>query len=130
MSIAPASGRAGSTATVVISWAPTAATDCSGSEAEVRVNGEPASDPIPVSAEPSRVEVDIPEDVEADIPISLVSVDEDARVLASSQFTVEGGEEDEEVSSWLLVAAGLVATLIALAIQRIYSRRRARYGRR
>ena len=89
----------------------------------------PSSDPITV-ADQTRVEVDIPEDVEGDIPISLVSTGPDARVLASSQFTVEGGEDDEGVSSWLLVAAGLVATLVAIALQRLYSRRRTLYGRR
>ena len=86
----------------------------------------PSSDAITV-AEQSRVEVDIPEDASGDIPVSLVSLGPDARVLASSQFTVEGGRDDGGVSSWLLVAAGLVATLVAIALQRLYSRRR--YGR-
>ena len=127
--MAPASGAPGTTASVVINWADGAASECAGSQAQVRVNGVPSSDPITV-ADQTRVEVDIPEDVEGDIPISLVSTGPDARVLASSQFTVEGGEDDEGVSSWLLVAAGLVATLVAIALQRLYSRRRALYGRR
>jgi hypothetical protein len=55
------------------------------------------------------------------------------RSLASTTFTVdEGGEggDDEEVSPWLLVSAGVIATLAAIASQQLYSRRRARYGRR
>ncbi|HVL49887.1 MAG TPA: hypothetical protein VM754_00095 [Actinomycetota bacterium] len=114
----------------MINWAPSAVTDCAGSEAQIRVNGEPSSDPIEV-ADQSRVEVDIPEDVSGDIPVSLVSLGPDGRVLASSQFTVEGDAEDDNgVSAWLVVAAGLVATMMALAAQRMYSRRRALYGRK
>jgi hypothetical protein len=59
-----------------------------------------------------------------------VAVDGDGNVLASTQFDVDDGEDDNDVSSWLLVAAILVATIAGIAVQRLYSRRRARYGRR
>lgn len=124
MSISPSAGEPGSTASVVIDWAPTAVSDCPDADAQVRVNGEPSSDLIMV-AEESRVEVDIPEDATGDIPITLVSRGSDAKVLASSQFTVEDGDSDEGVSSWLLVAAGVLATIAAFAVRRLYSARKA-----
>lgn len=81
------------------------------------------------------MEVDIPENLsDGEITVTLVSVGANGRALASTAFTVndgEAGEDDGEgVSSWLLVAAGVVATLAAISAQQLYSRRRARYGRK
>jgi hypothetical protein len=59
-----------------------------------------------------------------------VAVDGDGNVLASAQFDVNDGDDDEGVSSWLLAAAIVIATVALIAVQRLYSRRRARYGRR
>jgi hypothetical protein len=118
---------------VVIEWAPEAGADCPDARAQVRVNGEPASDPVIVGGADARIEVDIPDNVsEGDINVTLVSVGPNGRSLASTTFTVSDadGDEEPEVSSWLLVAAGVIATLAAISAQRIYSRRRARYGRR
>lgn len=129
LTVTPDSGAAGSTATVAIVWSPTASTECAGEQAVVRVNGEPAGDPLTPVASEARIEVDIPEDVSGDIPVSLVSTGPSVRVLATAQFAVDE-DGDGGVSSWLLVAAGVVATLAAVASQRLYSRRRARYGRR
>lgn len=118
-------------ANVVIEWAPEAGAECADARAQVRVNGEPASDPVIIGGAEARLEVDIPDNVsEGDINVTLVSVGENGRSLASTTFTVsEGDGEEPEVSSWLLVAAGAIATLAAIAAQRLYSRRRARYGR-
>jgi hypothetical protein len=117
---------------VVVEWAPEAGADCPDARAQVRVNGEPASDPVIIGGAEARIEVDIPENVsDGDINVTLVSVGENGRSLASTTFTVADGdgEEEPEVSSWLLVAAGVIATLAAISAQRLYSRRRARYGR-
>lgn len=129
LTVTPDSGGEGTTTTVAIVWSPTTSVDCAGDQSEIRVNGETASDPLVATATEARIQVDIPEDVSGDIPVSLVTTGPSVRVLATTQFTVEGGD-GEGVSSWLLVAAGAVATLAAVAIQRLYSRRRARYGRR
>lgn len=134
LSLSPTSGTSGSSTTVTIDWAPDAGTGCADARAQIRVNGEPASDPFPVGGAEAEVEVDIPESAgDGEINVALVSVGVNGRSLASTTFTVgEGGEEgdDEEVSSWLLVSAGVIATLAAIASQQLYSRRRARYGRR
>lgn len=128
----PARGAEGSVTNVVIEWAPEAGADCPDARAQVRVNGEPASDPVIVGGAEARIEVDIPENVsEGDINVTLVSVGANGRSLASTTFTVsESDGEEPEVSSWLLVAAGVIATLAAISAQRLYSRRRARYGRK
>ncbi len=76
------------------------------------------------------MEVDIPEDLsDGDINVALVSVGSGGQGLATTTFTVEGSDDDE-VSSWLLVVAGVVASLVALVGARLYGRRKARYGRR
>lgn len=96
------------------------------------MNGEPASDPVIVGGAEARIEVDIPENVsDGDINVTLVSVGANGRSLASTTFTVSDADgEEPEVSSWLLVAAGVIATLAAISAQRLYSRRRIRYGRK
>ena len=130
LSIDPTSGSAGSTATVAIDWAPNAGEGCPDARAQIRVNGEPASDPVAVGGEEASIEVEIPDSLSAgDINVALVSVGANGRGLATTTFTVED-EDDGEVSSWLLVAAGVVASLVAIAGARLYSSRRARYGRR
>lgn len=130
--MSPTSGGSGSSTTVTIDWAPDAGTGCADARAQIRVNGEPASDPFPVGGAEADIDVDIPESVgDGEINVALVSVGPNGRSLASTTFTVEdGGGDDEEVSSWLLVSAGVIATLAAIASQQLYSRRRARYGRR
>ena len=136
LSVSPSEGAAGSVTNVSIDWAPDAGTGCADARSQIRVNGEAASDPIPVGGAEARIEVDIPENVsDGDITVTLVSVGANGRALASTTFTVgdgEGGAEDDGggVSSWLLVAAGVVATLAAISAQQLYSRRRARYGRK
>ncbi|MEX0790483.1 MAG: hypothetical protein WD178_06885, partial [Actinomycetota bacterium] len=135
LSVTPESGAAGSITNVSIDWAPDAGEGCAGARAQIRVNGEAASDPVPVGGADARVEVDIPENVsDGGIAVTLVSLGPNGRALASTSFAVADGEgaddNSEEVSSWLLVAAGVVATLAAISAQQLYSRRRARYGRR
>ncbi|HEX2149639.1 MAG TPA: hypothetical protein VHI31_05660 [Actinomycetota bacterium] len=129
----PSSGPAGGTTNVTIDWAPDAGTGCADARAQIRVNGEPASDPVIVGGAEARIEVDIPETVSSgDINVTLVSVGANGRSLASTTYGVDGedgGGDGDDVSSWLLVAAGVVATLAAIGAQQIYSRRRARYGR-
>lgn len=130
-SIDPTSGAAGSTATVSIDWAPNADSGCEDApQAQVRVNGDTASDPVAVGGSQTTMEVDIPEDLsDGDINVALVSVGTGGQGLATTTFTVEGSDDDE-VSSWLLVVAGVVASLVALVGARLYGRRKARYGRR
>ena len=134
MSVSPTSGASGSSTTVTIDWAPDAGTGCADARAQIRVNGEPASDPFPVGGAEAELDVDIPDSAgDGEINVALVSVGANGRSLANTTFTVDegGGDgDDEEVSSWLLVSAGVIATLAAIASQQLYSRRRARYGRR
>ncbi|CAN5900593.1 hypothetical protein BH23ACT12_BH23ACT12_21810 [soil metagenome] len=135
LSVSPSSGAAGGVTNVSIDWAPDAGAGCIDARAQIRVNGEAASDPVMVGGAEARIEVDIPETVaDGDITVTLVSIGASGRALASTTFTVDDGEgrggDDDGVSSWLLVAAGVVATLAAISAQQLYRRRRARYGRK
>ena len=130
LTVSPESGSGGSTATVEVDWSPDAGEGCPDPEAQLRVNGEETGSPIPVGGDPAEIEIEIPEDVTGDIPVSLVAADGDANVLASTQFEVDEDGDGSDVSSWLLVAALVVATLVGIAVQRLSSRRRALYGRR
>ncbi|HEX2179990.1 MAG TPA: hypothetical protein VHL54_10830, partial [Actinomycetota bacterium] len=130
LTVSPESGSGGSTATVEVDWSPDAGEGCPNPEAQLRVNGEETGSPIPVGGDPAEIEIEIPEDVTGDIPVSLVAADGDANVLASTQFGVDEDGGGADVSSWLLVAALVVATLVGIAVQRLSSRRKAMYGRR
>lgn len=128
MSLDPSSGPSGSTSSVVIAWSPTAGTDCPQARAQLRVNGEPSGDPVSLGAEPSTVVVDIPDVSPGNISISLVALDGSGRVLAASEFEVTDDDSDG-VSAPLAAAALITAVVAGFAIQRLYARRRAKFGR-